>query len=393
MRTMENIDIVNKRVLIREDFNVPMENGKITHSARIDAALPTLRNALAKGARVIAMSHWGRPTEGVFSPQYSLAPVADYLSNALGQRVAFFSLAQGAPALAPGEIALLENVRFLPGEADNTPALGQALAALCDVFVMDAFAVAHRAQASTVGVAHYAPIACAGPLLCQELAAVGAIISSAKHPVLAIVGGSKVSTKLGLLENLLASVDILALGGGIANTFLVAQEHAIGDSLYEASMVETAQLLLKKAQQLQKTIWIPKDVVVANDIGASKGTIKSIEAILPGDKIFDIGPKAQAELSAQIHSVKTVLWNGPVGVFENPAFAQGTQAIAHAIGQANVYSVAGGGDTLAAIEKFYVANAISYLSTGGGAFLEALEGKTLPGVGVLEGDGCLDEQK
>jgi phosphoglycerate kinase len=381
---METLDLTNQRVLIREDFNVPMHQGKITHTARIDAAVPTLRAALAKGAKVIVLSHMGRPTEGTFDAALSLQPVADYLSTVLGKKVPLFQLDEPMPTLASGDIALLENVRFLKGEERNDPALAQRLAQLGDIFVMDAFAVAHRAQASTVGVAQCAPIACAGPLLCQELDAISAIVKSPQHPVMAIVGGSKVSTKLALLHNLLNSVDVLALGGGIANTFLAALGHPIGDSLYESTMIDTALDLWNKAQDQQKIIWLATDVVVAPDISATQGIIKPLAKVVPGDKIFDIGPDSQASLTKLIQSSKTLLWNGPVGVFENPAFAQGTRSITTAIKTANTYSVAGGGDTLAAIEQFNATNALSYLSTGGGAFLEALEGKTLPAVAILQ---------
>lgn len=384
MLLMSDVDLSNKTVLIREDFNVPMQDGKITHSIRIDAALPTLREALAKGAKVLVMSHLGRPTEGQFDPQFSLQPIADYLANALGQAVPLVSI-ENVPALQPSQIALLENVRFLNGEEKNTEELARQLASLCEIFVMDAFAVAHRAQASTVGVAEYAPKVCAGPLLQKELTALNKIFDHPQKPVLAIVGGSKVSTKLQILTNLLDKVDILVLGGGIANTFLKAKGLPIGDSLYEADLVPTASELLMKAQRLGKQIWLPEDVVVSDKIEQhAKTQNKLVNEVNAGDKILDIGLQAQKSIAEMIKSVKTILWNGPVGVFEFAPFAAGTKVLAEAVAASNAFSVAGGGDTLAAIEQFHVTEGISYLSTGGGAFLESLEGITLPAVSILQ---------
>lgn len=381
---MSDVDLSNKTVLIREDFNVPMQDGKITHSIRIDAALPTLREALAKGAKVLVMSHLGRPTEGQFDPQFSLQPIADYLANALGQAVPLVSI-ENVPALQPSQIALLENVRFLNGEEKNTEELARQLANLCEIFVMDAFAVAHRAQASTVGVAEYAPKVCAGPLLQKELTALNKIFDHPQKPVLAIVGGSKVSTKLQILTNLLDKVDILVVGGGIANTFLKAKGLPIGDSLYEADLVPTASELLMKAQRLGKQIWLPEDVVVSDKIEQhAKTQNKPVNEVSAGDKILDIGLQAQKSIAEMIKSVKTILWNGPVGVFEFAPFAAGTKVLAEAVAASNAFSVAGGGDTLAAIEQFHVTEGISYLSTGGGAFLESLEGITLPAVSILQ---------
>ncbi|MCS5712583.1 phosphoglycerate kinase [Candidatus Berkiella aquae] len=384
MQKMAEIALAGKTVLIREDFNVPMQDGKITHSARIEAALPTLRMALAQGAKVIVMSHLGRPVEGQFDAQYSLKPVADYLEKALEQPVPLFDI-DHVPNLQPSQIALLENVRFLEGEEKNAPLLAKRLAALCDIFVMDAFAVAHRAQASTVGVAEYARAVCAGPLLQKELQALNKIFDHPQKPVLAIVGGSKVSTKLQVLTNMLDKVDILVLGGGIANTFLKAKGLPVGDSLYEPDLVPTAQELLLKAQRLGKIIWLPEDVVVSDTMDKqAKTTTKLVNEVSAGDKIFDIGTLARESLLNTIQSAKTILWNGPVGVFELEPFAMGTQTLAEAIAMSPAFSVAGGGDTLAAIEQFQVSEKISYLSTGGGAFLEALEGITLPAVAILE---------
>ncbi|MBS0288802.1 MAG: phosphoglycerate kinase [Proteobacteria bacterium] len=385
MLTMDSVLLQDKWVLIREDFNVPMNQGKITHTARIDAALPTLKKALALGAKVIVMSHLGRPTEGTFDPLLSLKPIAKYLETCLKQQVPVFALGENKPALKQGELALLENVRFLPGEEQNDTTLATQLAALCDVFVMDAFAVAHRSQASTCGVAKYAPIACAGPLLQSELQAIRKVLVAPQRPVVAIVGGSKVSSKLKLLNNLLSKVDTLVVGGGIANTFLAAMDLPIGESLYEASLVSTAKSLLEKAKSLGKTIWLPKDVVVAKTLSEDASTtIKPCEAVNGQDKIFDIGPESLASLKTCLSQAKTILWNGPVGVFECKPFAKGTQSLALMISESNAFTVAGGGDTLAAAEQFYVSNNISYLSTGGGAFLEALEGKILPAVAALE---------
>lgn len=383
MLTMDHIDLNDQRVLIREDFNVPMKDGIITHTARIDSALPTIQQALAKNAKVILMSHLGRPKEGVFDEAFSLKPIADYLQTQLAQKVVMFQLGEPAPQLASGEVALLENVRFLKGEEENSEELSKQLASLCDIFVMDAFAVAHRAQASTYGVAKAAPIACAGPLLQKELHAVEAILKDPQPPVVAIVGGSKVSTKLQLLENLLSRVNTLVVGGGIANTFLAALGHNVGASLYEPELMPVAKALLDGAKKQGKTIWLPEEVIVAHSMDVKEGQVKALSEVSSEDKILDIGPKAQENLKTVLLGAQTILWNGPVGVFEIPAFSQGTECLAKAIAQSNAFSVAGGGDTLAAIEQFHVQKGISYLSTGGGAFLEALEGKILPAVAAL----------
>lgn len=382
MLSMDNLDLMGKRVLIREDFNVPMQDGKIMNTVRIDSALPTIREALEQQAKVIIMSHLGRPKEGIFDPIFSLRPIAEYLEKKLSKPVKLFTL-DSPPTLEPGEIALLENVRFLAGEEENSKDLSKKLAALADIFVMDAFAVAHRAQASTCGVAKFSPKSCAGPLLKKELKAVAAILEKPISPVVGIVGGSKVSTKLTLLENILPKIDTLIVGGGIANTFLVALGFPIGASLYEASLVPMAKVLYEKAAKLRKTIWLPKEVVVAASL-EEPGIVKNVLQIKPFDKIFDIGPAAQRELDSILQQAKTILWNGPVGVFEVPAFSQGTASLAASIVKSQAYSVAGGGDTLAAVEQFHAEQGISYLSTGGGAFLEALEGKVLPAVAALK---------
>lgn len=385
MLTMDKVNLEDKWVLIREDFNVPLKEGRIAHTARIDAALPTLNKALAKGAKVIVMSHLGRPTEGAFDKALSLAPIAQYLSEKLGKQVPLFTLGEPKPALQSGEIALLENVRFLNGEEADADDLAKKLASLCDVFVMDAFAVAHRAQASTHGVAKFAPIACAGPLLQAELQAIDHVLEAPQRPVVAIVGGSKVSSKLKLLTNILDKVDTLVVGGGIANTFLAAKGLSVGESLYEPPLVATAKSMLDKAKAQGKTIWLPTDVVVAKSLSNDEqGVVKDCAHIGADDKIFDIGPQSCLSLAKCLEQAKTILWNGPVGVFEYEPFAQGTKSLADAIVSSKAFSVAGGGDTLAAIEQFHVQNKISYLSTGGGAFLEALEGNLLPAVAVLQ---------
>jgi phosphoglycerate kinase len=382
---MDKVSLKDKWVLIREDFNVPMLDGNISHTARIDAALPTIKQAQKMGAKIILMSHLGRPIEGHFDEAFSLKPIAIYLSKCLGQSVPLFQLDQDIPALQSGEVALLENVRFLPGEEKNSDELAKKLAALCQVFVMDAFAVAHRAQSSTVGVARFAEVACAGPLLQKELTAIHQVLIHPQRPVVAIVGGSKVSSKLKLLTNLLDKVDTLVVGGGIANTFLAAKGFPMGESLFEQDLVPTAKALLEKAQKLDKTIWLPVDVVVGEQlIKDAKALVKSCNDVQGKDKIFDIGPASQKSLADCIHQAKTILWNGPVGVFEFAPFSEGTKNLAKAIAASDAYSVAGGGDTLAAIEQFQVQDKISYLSTGGGAFLEAIEGKVLPAVLALQ---------
>ena len=382
---MSDLELRDKRVLIREDLNVPIKVGRITATQRLEAALPTLRSALDAGARVLVMSHLGRPEEGVFDAAASLAPVAAWLSEALGQPVPLIGNLDAPPELDPGQLALLENVRFNHGEKKDDEALSKRYAALCDVFVMDAFGTAHRAQASTHGVARFAPLACAGPLLCAELDALGKALHAPARPLLAIVAGSKVSTKLALLESLAGKVDQLIVGGGIANTFLAATGHPVGMSLHEADLLDTARRILDAAKTRGADIPLPGDVVVAPEFSAeAPATIKAAGEVSEGDMILDIGPDTAARYAAMIASAGTVVWNGPVGVFEFEAFGKGTEALAHAIADSPAFSIAGGGDTLAAIAKYGVQDRVSYISTGGGAFLEFLEGKTLPAVAMLE---------
>lgn len=384
MRCMQDVELTGKWVLIREDFNVPLKGQEITNTARIDSALPTILWAKERGAKVILLSHLGRPTEGRWEARYSLRPVAEYLSACLGQPVPLFRLEDERPALQNGEVALLENVRFLEGEQKNANALAKRFAALGEIFVMDAFAVAHREQASTTGVAAFAPLACAGPLLQKELNAVQSVLKQAAHPVVAIVGGSKVSTKFGLLKHLLEKSEVLILGGGIANTFLAAQGCAMGCSLYESDWVDEAKALWDQAQRQGKTIWLPKDVIVAETMTAHTTQVKLCTEVAEKEAIFDVGPLSQQSLKPLINTAKTILWNGPLGVFEQASFSAGTRFLAQLIAKSTAYSVAGGGDTVAAVMHFQVQDQLSYLSTGGGAFLEALEGKRLPGVMALE---------
>jgi phosphoglycerate kinase len=378
---MNDLDLRDQRVLIREDFNVPIRDGLITSDKRLLAALPTIELALEKGAALILMSHLGRPKEGHFDKRLSLAPVADYLEKALNRPVRLEShYLETFQAPSPGEIVLLENVRFNPGEKANEDTLSKQLAALCDVFVMDAFGSAHRAHASTVGVAKYAPKACAGPLLMQELKALKNVFKSPERPVLAIVGGSKVSGKLKLLKELLNHVDTLIVGGGITNTFLKAQGHEIGNSLYEEDLLDEAKELLSSG----KTIPMPSDVVVAKQLSeTAPAYTKALADIAEDDMILDMGPSTVAHFKTLIEQAKTIIWNGPIGVFEYAPFSYGTKEMAFAVAESDAYSLAGGGDTLAAIDKCGLQNNISYISTGGGAFLEYLEGKALPGVAAL----------
>ena len=385
MRTINEIDLKNKRVMIREDFNVPMVDGQITSDARIQAAIPTIQYALDQGAKVILLSHFGRPEEGKFSQENSLAPVARRLSQLLGRPVPLISDWLNDLDIRSGEVVLCENVRFNVGEKKNDEKLAKKIASLCDVFVMDAFATAHRAEGSTCGVAQYAPIACAGPLLVAELEALSRALANPTHPLLAIVGGAKVSTKLHVLEALIKKVDVLLVGGGIANTFLAQAGINVGKSLFERDLMAQAQRLLELAKARHVQIPLPVDVVVADEVSASaKHSIKSIDNISSNDMILDIGPNTIEQYSKLIQQAKTILWNGPLGVFEIPAFAKGTQVIAQTIANAQVFSLAGGGDTIAAIDKFEVVSKISYISTGGGAFLEYVEGKMLPAVKILE---------
>ena len=385
---MTEVDLRGKRVLIREDLNVPVKNGAVTSDARIRASLPTIRAAHAAGARVVLMSHLGRPEEGVPAEEFSLAPVAARLSELLGLKVRFERDWLGGVACEPGEIVLVENVRFNKGEKKNKDELAQKMAALCDVYVMDAFATAHRAEASTHGVAKFAPIACAGPLLTGELEALEQALGNPKRPLVAIVGGSKVSTKLTVLENLLGKVDKLIVGGGIANTFLAAAGRPIGKSLYEADMVDIARGLLERSRATGVEIPLPSDVVVAKEFAASaEADVKPAGDVAPDEMILDIGPDTAERFAAALGGAGTIVWNGPVGVFEFDQFGEGTRVLAQAVARSPAFSIAGGGDTIAAIEKYGVGQDISYISTAGGAFLEFLEGKTLPAVEVLEERG------
>jgi phosphoglycerate kinase len=386
MYKMSDLNLANKNVLIRVDLNVPMQDNKITSTKRIEAILPTIRMALNQNASVILMSHLGRPTSGEFSSEFSLAPVAACLSHLLDQTVTFVQALDQLNA-TPGQVILLENTRFWVGEKENDEQLSQRLASLCDVFVMDAFATAHRKEASTYGVAKYAPIACAGPLLVKEMASIASIMHNPARPLLAIVGGSKVSSKLAVLKSLLTRVDSLIVGGGIANTFLAAQGFSVGDSLYEPELVDEAKKLLQYAKDHGKVIPLPLDVVVAKQFSKEAQPIcRDIQGsgLAPGDIILDVGHKTSAQFTDVIQKAKTILWNGPVGVFEWDQFAQGTKSLAEAIAKSTAYSVAGGGDTIAAIEKYGIESDISYISTGGGAFLEFLEGKKLPAIAILE---------
>ena len=382
---MTDLDLHDKRVLIREDLNVPIKDGQISSEQRLTAALPTLREALAAGARVMVMSHLGRPKEGVYDAESSLAPVAEWLSAHLGQAVPLVRNWLDGVDVAPGALALCENVRFNPGEGKDDETLSRRMAALCDVFVMDAFGTAHRAQASTHGVARYAPIACAGPLLAAELDALAKALKQPARPLLAIVAGSKVSTKLELLGSLVDKVDQLIVGGGIANTFIAAAGFGVGRSLHEPDLLDAARAIVAKAQARGASIPLPLDVVTAPAFAAdAKSTIEGIETVSAEEMILDIGPKTAALYAELIAKAGTVVWNGPVGVFEFDAFGEGTKAIAQAIARSSAFSIAGGGDTLAAIEKYGIEKDIGYISTGGGAFLEFLEGKTLPAVAMLE---------
>jgi phosphoglycerate kinase len=382
---MNELDLAGKRVLIREDLNVPVHNGVVTSDARIRASLPTITAAQKAGARVMLMSHLGRPEEGVANEEFSLAPVAGRLSELMGRKVRFEREWLGGVNCEPGEVVLLENVRFNKGEKKNKDELAQKMAALCDVYVMDAFATAHRAEASTHGVGKFAPVACAGPLLTNELEALEKALSSPKRPLIAIVAGSKVSTKLTVLENLLGKVDKLIVGGGIANTFLAAQGQPIGKSLHESEMVETARGLLARSKASTVEIPLPTDVVVAREFAASaEADVKPVSQVAADEMILDIGPDTAERFAAALQRAGTIVWNGPVGVFEFDQFGEGTRTIALAVARSPAFSIAGGGDTIAAIEKYGVAEDISYISTAGGAFLEFLEGKKLPAVEMLE---------
>ncbi|MFK7915863.1 MAG: phosphoglycerate kinase [Pseudomonadales bacterium] len=377
---MEDLSLDGQRVLIREDLNVPVADGAVTSDARIRAALPTIEQALAANAAVIVMSHLGRPTEGQPEAQYSMAPVAAHLGQLLGREVPLVASIEPAPAVAPGQLVMLENVRFAVGEKADDEALARQLAALCDVFVMDAFGTAHRAQASTHGVARFAPIACAGPLLAGELTALQQALSRPAKPMVAIVGGSKVSTKLEVLDSLADKADQIIVGGGIANTFLAAAGHPVGQSLYEPDLVEAARRIAEKVN-----IPIPVDVMVAKAFDKDEpAVLKAVADVAEDDMIMDIGPETARQLAGQLQAAGTILWNGPVGVFEFDQFGEGTRVLAEAIAASDGFSIAGGGDTLAAIDKYAVGAGVSYISTGGGAFLEFVEGKTLPAVAMLQ---------
>ncbi|MFQ3323606.1 MAG: phosphoglycerate kinase [Pseudomonadales bacterium] len=377
---MKELDLKGKRLLIREDLNVPIKDGKVSSDARIRAALPTIEFAIEAGASVLLMSHLGRPTEGEFSQEFSMQPVADHLGGLLDREVPVLENWENGVELVPGDVAILENVRFNVGEKNDDEDLAKAYASLCDVFVMDAFGTAHRAQASTHGVAKFAPTACAGPLLASELENLGKALDNPARPMVAIVGGSKVSTKLTVLETLSDKVDQLIVGGGIANTFLAATGKPVGKSLYEPALVDVAKALMKKTN-----IPVPTDVVVGSEFSESAvATLKSVDDVTSDDMIFDIGPETIANLAAMLKGAKTIIWNGPVGVFEFDQFGEGTKVLSHAIANSDGFSIAGGGDTLAAVDKYDIADKVSYISTGGGAFLEYVEGKVLPAVAVLE---------
>ncbi len=383
---MTDLDLKGKRVLMREDLNVPMENGKITGEQRILASLPAIKEAVKKGAKVMVMSHLGQPEEGVYNALFSLQPIAKRLSEHLGQDVRLINdWLDGEFEIKNGEVVLFENVRFQKGEKKDDENLARKMAALCDVYVNDAFATAHRAQASTHGVAKFAKVACAGPLLVAELEALAKSFEKPEHPLVAIVAGSKVSTKLPLLESLIKKADQLIVGGGIANTFIAAAGFSVGKSLCERDLIPKAKELIEYAKAHGAEIPIPTDVVVAKEFTATATpTLKKVNEIAADDMILDIGKETTARLAKIINDAKTIVWNGPVGVFEFDQFGEGTKTLAHAIAKSKAFSVAGGGDTLAAIDKYKVGKQISYISTGGGAFLEFLQGEKLPAVAILE---------
>ncbi|BBM01600.1 phosphoglycerate kinase [Microbulbifer sp. GL-2] len=380
VKLMTDLDLAGKRLLIREDLNVPVKDGRVTSDARIRAALPTIQAAIDAGAKVLLMSHLGRPTEGEYAEEFSLAPVAAHLGELLGREVALVKEWREGVELANGEVALLENVRFNAGEKKDSEDLAKAYAALCDVFVMDAFGTAHRAQASTHGVARFAPVACAGPLLAAELDALEKALAEPARPLVAIVGGSKVSTKLTVLESLADKVDQLIVGGGIANTFLAASNKPVGKSLCEHDLLDTAKGLMQKCD-----IPVPVDVVTGKEFSETAAAeTKPAGAVTEDDMIFDIGPQSSEQLADILKEAKTIIWNGPVGVFEFDQFGAGTEHLSKAIAASDAFSIAGGGDTLAAVDKYGIADKVSYISTGGGAFLEYVEGKKLPAVAMLE---------
>ena len=383
--TMADMELAGRRLLIRQDLNVPIKDGFITNDARIKASIPTLKLALSKGAAVMVMSHLGRPTEGQAEDKYSLQPVAKALTDELGQDVALVENWIDGCDVEPGEIVLCENVRFLAGEKKSQDDLAKKMAALCDIYVMDAFGTAHRAQASTYGVAKFAPAACAGSLLSAELEALDKALQDPQRPMVAIVGGSKVSTKLTLLEQLIDKVDRLVVGGGIANTFIAAAGYPIGKSLYEEDLLDVAKQLIETAKQRGADIPIPTDVVCAKEFSESAvAEVKAVADVADDDMIFDVGPDSAKHLASVMQAAGTIVWNGPLGVFEIEQFSQATQTLSQAIANSQAFSIAGGGDTVAAIDKFNVAENVSYISTGGGAFLEFLEGKLLPAVEILQ---------
>jgi phosphoglycerate kinase len=383
---LTGLELAGKRVLIRQDLNVPVRDGVVASAQRIQASLPAIRHCIEAGARLMIMSHLGRPEEGVVDAQFSLQPVADYLSETLGKAVPLVrDYLEQAPEMQDGDVVLLENVRFNPGEKANDETLSRQYASLCDVFVMDAFGTAHRAQASTHGAGQYAPLACAGPLLAAELDALGKALDQPASPVVAIVGGSKVSTKLTVLESLSGFVDQLIPGGGIANTFIAAAGFNVGKSLVEVDLIPEAKRLVEQARQQGRDIPIPTDVVCGKAFSEDAvAEIKPVDQVEDDDMIFDIGPQTAASFATILKQASTIVWNGPVGVFEFDQFGEGTRVVAQAIASSPAFSIAGGGDTLAAVDKYGISQQVSYISTGGGAFLEFLEGKQLPAVAMLE---------
>ncbi|MEK6748774.1 MAG: phosphoglycerate kinase [Pseudomonadota bacterium] len=382
---MTDLDLKGKRVLIREDLNVPVKNGKVADDTRIRASLPTIEHAMKAGAKVMVMSHLGRPEEGIFSEENSLKPVSEHVSKLLGKPVRLIKEYLNGVDVANGEVVIFENVRFNKGEKKNSDELSKKYAALCDVFVMDAFGTAHRAEGSTHGVAKFAPTACAGPLLAEELDALGKALKNPKRPLVAIVGGSKVSTKLTVLESLSTIVDQLIVGGGIANTFIAAAGNKVGKSLCENDLIPIAKDLTAKARARGGDIPVPVDVVCGKEFSEkAAATLKKVTQVTDDDLIFDVGPETSKMFAEILKNAGTIVWNGPVGVFEFDQFGEGTKALAHAIANSPAFSIAGGGDTLAAVAKYGIADKLSYISTGGGAFLEFLEGKKLPAVEILE---------
>jgi phosphoglycerate kinase len=382
---MSDLDLKGKRILIREDYNVPLKNGVITSDLRIRASLLTIKQALKAGERVLIMSHLGRPTEGVFDEAFSLAPVAQALSKLLKMEIPLITNWIDGVKIGDSKIALLENVRFNHGETANNNELSKKMADLCDIFVMDAFATSHRAEASTCGIIKYAKQSCLGPLMISELEAISKILEKPAHPVLAIVGGSKVSTKLALLDSLVKKVDMLIIGGGIANTFLAAEGYTVGKSLYEPDLIDEAERIMIEAKMRDANMPIPVDVVVAERLSeGAESYVRLVSQIDDNEKVFDVGPDTIKTFISLIKKAKTILWNGPIGAFEVEEFSGGTEAIAHAIAESKAFKVAGGGDTLAAIDKYHIHNKLDYISTGGGAFLTMLEGKSLPVIAALK---------